>query len=78
MSWYCEVERELVHIRRAIGLLEQAEHAFIDRSPVSNPSYWTVKLNRLRRQSQRNKVLELQVDELLGRLEQIHNSRSCK
>ncbi|WP_232508700.1 MULTISPECIES: hypothetical protein [Burkholderia] len=76
MSWYCEVERELVHIRRAIGLLEQAQHAFIKRSPVSDPAYWKVKLNKLRTQSQRNKVIELQVDELLGRLERMHDSHS--
>ncbi len=66
MSWYCDVERELVHIRRAIGLLEQAQHAFINKSSVSDPLYWRVKLNKLRKQCNRNKVLEFQVDELLA------------
>ncbi|RBB31729.1 hypothetical protein DPV79_40545 [Burkholderia reimsis] len=76
MSWYCDAERELAHIRRAIGLLEQAQHAFINRSTVNDPAYWRVKLNKLRTQSERNKVLSLQVDELLARLERIQDSRS--
>ncbi|AIO26763.1 TPA: hypothetical protein ACK3Q6_007601 [Burkholderia cepacia] len=76
MSWYCDAERELAHIRRSIGLLEQAQHAFINRSTVNDPAYWRVKLNKLRTQSERNKVLSLQVDELLARLERIQDSRS--
>ncbi|MDN7912132.1 hypothetical protein [Burkholderia cepacia] len=76
MSWYCDAERELAHIRRSIGLLEQAQHAFINRSTVNDPAYWKVKLNKLRTQSERNKVLSLQVDELLARLERIQDSRS--
>lgn len=75
MSWYCDAERELAHIRRSIGLLEQAQHAFINRSTVNDPAYWRVKLNKLRTQSERNKVLSLQVDELLARLERIQDSR---
>jgi len=71
MSWYYDVERELVHIRRSIGLLEQAQHAFVNKSSVSDPSYWRIRLNKLRKQSNRNKILELQVDELLGRIERI-------
>ncbi len=76
MSWYCDAERELAHIRRSIGLLEQAQHAFINRSTVNDPAYWRVKLNKLRTQSERNRVLSLQVDELLARLERIQDSRS--
>lgn len=76
MSWYCDAERELAHIRRSIGLLEQAQHAFINRSTVNDPAYWRIKLNKLRTQSERNKVLSLQVDELLARLERIQDSRS--
>ncbi|MCA8115968.1 hypothetical protein [Burkholderia cepacia] len=76
MSWYCDAERELAHIRRSIGLLEQAQHAFINRSTVNDPAYWRVKLNKLRTQSERNKVLSLQVDELLARLERIQDSGS--
>ncbi|WP_431209164.1 hypothetical protein [Burkholderia cepacia] len=76
MSWYCDAERELAHIRRSIGLLEQAQHEFINRSTVNDPAYWRVKLNKLRTQSERNKVLSLQVDELLARLERIQDSRS--
>ncbi|KVL56410.1 hypothetical protein WT01_22235 [Burkholderia cepacia] len=76
MSWYCDAERELAHIRRSIGLLEQAQHAFINGSSVNDPAYWRVKLNKLRTQSERNKVLSLQVDELLARLERIQDSRS--
>lgn len=75
MNGYCDVERELVHIRRAIGLLERAQHAFINKSSVSDPAYWRVRLDKLRRQSDRNKVLELQVDELLGRLAGIQGAR---
>ncbi|NTZ84829.1 hypothetical protein FCJ61_17940 [Burkholderia metallica] len=78
MSGYCDAERELVHIRRAIGLLEQARHAFINRSSVSDPAYWRVRLNKLRTQSERNRILELQVDELLGRLGRIQDSRRRK
>lgn len=78
MSWYCDMERELAHIRRSIGMLEQAQHAFVNRSSVSDPAYWRVKLIRLRTQSVRNKVLALQVDELWGRLDRIHHSRGRK
>ncbi|HHX4054163.1 TPA: hypothetical protein ACU967_004584 [Burkholderia contaminans] len=78
MSWYCEAERELLHIRRAIGLLEQAQHAFINKSSVNDPAYWRVKLNKLRTQSMRNKVLELQVDELLARLALIQDPHCRK
>ncbi|MCA7993087.1 hypothetical protein LGM63_20790 [Burkholderia cepacia] len=75
MSWYCDTEREIAHIRRSIGLLEQAQEAFVNRSSVSDPAYWRVKLNKLRTQSARNKVLALQVDELLARLQRIQDSR---
>ncbi len=78
MSWYCDAERELVHIRQAIGLLEQAQHDFINRSSVSDPAYWRVRLNKLHTRSERNKILERQVDELLGRLERIQDSRCRK
>ncbi|WP_347025392.1 hypothetical protein ABEG10_10755 [Burkholderia cenocepacia] len=78
MSWYCDVERELGHIRRSIGLLEQAQHTFVNKSSVSDPAYWRAKLNKLRKQSDRNKILELQVDELLGRLAGIQDSRRNK
>lgn len=71
MSWYCDVEHELAHIRRAIGLLEQTQHAFITRSSVNDPAYWRDKLKKLRTRFERNRVLELQMDELLARLEQI-------
>ncbi|MBR7958971.1 hypothetical protein KDW41_00715 [Burkholderia vietnamiensis] len=78
MSWYCDAERELAHIRRSIVLLEQAQHAFINRSSVNDPVYWRVKLNKLRAQSERSKVLALEVDELLARLERIQDSRFRK
>ncbi|WP_321801875.1 hypothetical protein [Burkholderia sp. BCC1988] len=78
MSWYCDAERELAHIRRSVGLLEQAQHAFINRSSVNDPAYWRVKLDKLRTQSERSKVLALQVDELLVRLERIQDSRCRK
>ncbi|WP_175925517.1 hypothetical protein [Burkholderia cepacia] len=78
MNGYCDAAHELAHIRRSIGLLEQAQHAFINRSTVNDPAYWRVKLNKLRTQSGRNKVLSLQVDELLARLERIHDARSRK
>ncbi|WGY67359.1 hypothetical protein KEC55_10890 [Burkholderia cepacia] len=78
MSWYCDAERELAQIRRSIGLLEQAQHAFINRSSVNDPAYWRVKLNKLRTQSRRDKVLTLQVDELWARLERIQDSRCRK
>ncbi|KVQ45848.1 hypothetical protein WK03_13645 [Burkholderia cepacia] len=78
MGGYCDAAHELAYIRRSIGLLEQAQHAFINRSTVNDPAYWRVKLNKLRTQSGRNKILSLQVDELLARLERIHDSRSRK
>ncbi|KVF78097.1 hypothetical protein WS75_07430 [Burkholderia sp. FL-7-2-10-S1-D7] len=78
MSWYCEAERELVHIRRAIGLLEQAQHAFVNKSSVSDPAYWRVRLGKLRTQSGQNRVLTLQVDELFSRLERIQDARCGK
>ncbi|WP_241739589.1 hypothetical protein [Burkholderia pseudomallei] len=78
MSWYCEAERELLHIRRAIGLLEQAQHTFINKSSVNDPAYWRVKLSKLRTQCMRNKVLEIQVDELLTRLALIQDPHCRK
>ncbi|KVF47968.1 MULTISPECIES: hypothetical protein [Burkholderia] len=78
MSWYCEAERELIHIRRAIGLLEQAQHAFVNNSPVNDPAYWKLKLNKLRTQPVRNRAFEIQVDELLGRLALIHDPHCRK
>ncbi|MCF1367342.1 hypothetical protein LH704_11815 [Burkholderia cenocepacia] len=78
MSWYCEAERELVHIRRAIGLLEHAQHAFVNKSSVNDPAYWRDKLNKLRAQPVRHRVFEIQVDELLGRLALIHDPRCRK
>lgn len=74
MSWYCNVEFELAHIRRAIGLLEQTQHAFVNRSSVNDPAYWRARLKKLRTQFDRNRVLELQMNELLTRLERIRDS----
>lgn len=74
MSRYCDVERELIHIRGAIGQLEQAQHAFTNRSAVSDPSYWRVRLDGLRARSGRNAILERQVAELVGRLDRIRDS----
>ncbi|MPV68616.1 hypothetical protein [Burkholderia sp. BE17] len=73
MSWYCDVERELTHIRGAIGLLEQTHDAFINRSPVSDPAYWRFKLDTLRTRFERNKVLERQINELFARLDRIRD-----
>ncbi|MGU8077368.1 hypothetical protein [Burkholderia pyrrocinia] len=73
MSWYCDVERELAHIRGAIGLLEQTHDAFTNRSPVSDPAYWRVKLDTLRTRFERNKVLEYQITELSARLDRIRD-----
>ncbi|PRG48567.1 hypothetical protein C6V06_25230 [Burkholderia gladioli] len=74
MSWYCNVELELAHIRRAIELLERTQHAFANKSSVNDPAYWRAKLTKLRAQFERNRVLELQMNELLIRLERIRNS----
>ncbi|WP_284901356.1 MULTISPECIES: hypothetical protein [Burkholderia] len=74
MSWYCDVEHELANIRRSIGLLEKTQHAFVNRSSVNDPAYWRVKLNKLRTRFERNKVLELQMDELFARLQRIQDS----
>ncbi|XJV83608.1 hypothetical protein AB3469_36065 [Burkholderia anthina] len=74
MSGYCDVEHELAHIRRSIGLLERTQHAFINKSSVNDPAYWRVKLNKLRTRFERNKVLERQMDELLTRLQRIQDS----
>ncbi|AXF20076.1 hypothetical protein CUJ89_05880 [Burkholderia pyrrocinia] len=76
MSWYCEVERELAHIRGAIGLLEQTQEIFTNRSSVSDPAYWRVKLAKLRTRFERNKVLEHQVNELFARLDRIQDQSS--
>nr|WP_321782933.1 hypothetical protein [Burkholderia pyrrocinia] len=73
MSWYCDVERELAHIRGAIGLLEQTHDAFANRSPVNDPAYWRDKLDTLRTRFERNKVLECQIDELFARLDRIRD-----
>ncbi len=73
MSWYCDVERELAHIRGAIGLLEQSHDAFTNRSLVSDPAYWRVKLDTLRTRCERNKVLEYQINELFARLDRIRD-----
>lgn len=78
MSRYYEAERELVHIRRAIGLLEQAQHAFVNKSSVNDPAYWRDKLTKLRTQPARNRVFEIQVDELLGRLTLIQDPHCRK
>ncbi|WP_231944072.1 hypothetical protein [Burkholderia stabilis] len=73
MSWYCDVERELAHIRGAIELLEQTHDAFTNRSRVSDPAYWRVKLDTLRTRFERNKVLEYQINELFARLDRIRD-----
>ncbi|UXU90638.1 hypothetical protein [Burkholderia sp. S-53] len=78
MSWYCDVERELAHIRGAIELLEQTHDAFTNRSLVSDPAYWRVKLDTLRTRFERNKVLEYQINELFARLDRIRDPNMHK
>ncbi|CAM2195898.1 protein of unknown function [Paraburkholderia kururiensis] len=81
MSWYCDVERELAHIRGAIGLLKQTRDYFVNETPVSDPAYWRIRLSNVRQQFDRDKALERQLNELLADLagfsgEEVHRERS--
>ena len=77
MSRYCDVERELAHIRGAIGLLEQTREFFTNKTPVGDPAYWRARLHTIRERVDRDKALDHQMNELLARIERFQGRDAC-
>lgn len=71
MSWYCDVERELTHIRAAIDLLERTKGHFATEMPVSNPAYWRARLNKIRERFEKEKIITVQINALYARLDKL-------
>ncbi|MFX1695462.1 hypothetical protein P5X00_02795 [Paraburkholderia sp. A2RO-4L] len=70
--------QELAHIKGAIGLLEQTRTYLTNPTRVSDTAYWRIRLSKVRERFERDKALELQIDELLVRLQHFERSDSVR
>ncbi|WP_213306181.1 hypothetical protein [Paraburkholderia sacchari] len=71
MRSYREMERELLHIRAAIALLEQTRAYLSLRMPINDPAYWKARLKLVLDEQPRDLALEKQAVELLARMHRL-------
>jgi hypothetical protein len=71
MRSYRELERDLLHIKAAIALLEQTRAYLSLRGPVDDPAYWKAKIRQLTSEWPRDRMLERQAADMMSRLENL-------